>query len=130
MRRMCCVGNYTFLTQAEFEGRAVFAKHTVHVCAWSARGLWSDPCMWDRLPEEGSRVIIERGMQMTLDVTPPSLSSLTVRCSLLLLSMFALSYGFLMPAIKNSVFSSQMKQSRQIPCLVINCVFAYRFKGV
>lgn len=74
-----CAGDYTILSQAEFEGKAVFSKHTVHACAWSSTGVWSDPCMWDQAPEAHSHVIIERGMHMTLDVGPPPLSSLIVR---------------------------------------------------
>ena len=73
-------GDYTILSQAEYEGKAIFTRHSVRICAWGAKGLWSDPCMWDQSPEEFSHVIIERGMHMTLDVVPPTLSSLTVCC--------------------------------------------------
>lgn len=73
-------GDYTIRSQAEFEGNAVFSKHTVHACAWSSSGAWSDPCMWDQKPDTHGHVIIELGMHMTLDEPPPPLSSLTVRC--------------------------------------------------
>jgi hypothetical protein len=67
------------LAQAEFQGKAIFSRHTVQVCAWSPEGRWSDPCMWDRMPQGRGHVMIERGMKITLDTMPPPLASLTVR---------------------------------------------------
>jgi cell migration-inducing and hyaluronan-binding protein len=43
--------------------------------------LWSDPATWPdgRMPEEGSAVTIGRDMDVVLDVSPPTLRSLTIQ---------------------------------------------------
>jgi cell migration-inducing and hyaluronan-binding protein len=44
------------------------------------RALWSDPATWPqgRVPQEGDAVIIPRDREVTLDVDPPALRSLTI----------------------------------------------------
>jgi hypothetical protein len=44
------------------------------------RALWSDPATWPqgRVPHEGDAVIIPRDREVTLDVDPPALRSLTI----------------------------------------------------
>src|SRR5256885_8202149 len=41
---------------------------------------WSDPATWPnrRVPVAGDKVIIEKGKQVVLDVTPPALNGLTI----------------------------------------------------
>jgi cell migration-inducing and hyaluronan-binding protein len=48
--------------------------------ALAQAALWSDPATWPngRVPAEGDAVTIERDMEVVLDVSPPTLRSLTI----------------------------------------------------
>src|SRR5690606_8712440 len=46
--------------------------------------LWSDPATWPegRVPGAGDAVVIDRDMEVVLDVSPPPLRSPTITCKL------------------------------------------------
>lgn len=75
---MCTVGTYTVIAQAQAGEMSIISRHNITVCDWKSSGAWSDACMWNVPPVEHDHVTIEEGMDLTLDVTPPQLSSLTV----------------------------------------------------
>jgi cell migration-inducing and hyaluronan-binding protein len=51
-----------------------------HTHAEAQEALWSDPATWPngRVPSEGDAVTIDRDMEVVLDVSPPTLRSLTI----------------------------------------------------
>src|SRR5690554_6588858 len=55
----------------------LFGGHTI---VEAKPTLWSDPATWPegRVPAEGDAVVIDRDMEVVLDVSPPTLRSLTI----------------------------------------------------
>lgn len=77
-RRLNCAGTYSILGQAQYGEFSIISRHSITVCDWKPTGVWSDPCMWNVPPKKHADVVIEEGMDVTLDTDPPPLSSLTV----------------------------------------------------
>eukprot|EP00892_Ulva_mutabilis_P000586 jgi/Ulvmu1/10528/UM064_0066.1 len=76
-------GTYIFVAQAQSGTLSIISRHNVTVCDWHASGVWSNACMWNLPPAKHSNVRIEEGMELTLDVAPPPLTSLTVAGTLM-----------------------------------------------
>lgn len=73
-----CAGTYSILGHAQDGNVSIISRHSITVCDWKPTGVWSDRCIWNVPPTQYADVVIEEGMDVTLDTEPPPLSSLTV----------------------------------------------------